>query len=523
MRKIILNLGILELGFILFICNLCFAGTGGWFKINKGQLDADLYSISISPQDKNIVYCTSDKAIFRSLDGGITWKQVFLISGSNNKTSYVLADPDNKNIVYVGLGTGAFKSEDKGENFSNIYKSSSDADGVNFITNGPDGKLYLSTNKGLYVSDYKSQVFRRIGSLPLETKVYQLVFSCDLKDIYAVVDSGIYKSGDGANTFERIFTNFSKATDDTGITEEDSSDTQFLGSDENSVTTLLTDRFNPRNIYLGTRGGLFISRNAGLSFNRLMLPEFGRVQIRWLFNDTKDKNIIFVLTNVGFFEINLKNKQARIIYDGLSTNNLRFCAQDMYGKILLVTDKGLYERRMFDIEEASKPALNESRSSKEPGYKEIQAAALRYNEISPEKIAAWRNSLKMRALFPELQLDYDKTVTTALGATYDRTQVGPRDWGMSLSWDIADLVWNTYQDDIDNRSRLNTQLRIDILDEVNRLYFERKRLIRQLEEDPTLSGEELTKVNLRIEELTASLDGYTGGYFSAVSKLRGDK
>jgi hypothetical protein len=357
----------------------------------------------------------------------------------------------------------------------------------------------------------------------LETKVYQLVFSCDLKDIYAVVDSGIYKSGDGANTFERIFTNFSKATDDTGITEEDSSDTQFLGSDENSVTTLLTDRFNPRNIYLGTRGGLFISRNAGLSFNRLMLPEFGRVQIRWLVNDTKDKNIIFVLTNVGFFEINLKNKQARIIYDGLSTNNLRFCAQDMYGKILLVTDKGLYERRMFDIEEASKPALNESRSSKEPGYKEIQAAALRYNEISPEKIAAWRNSLKMRALFPELQLDYDKTVTTALGATYDRTQVGPRDWGMSLSWDIADLVWNTYQDDIDNRSRLNTQLRIDILDEVNRLYFERKRLIRQLEEDPTLSGEELTKVNLRIEELTASLDGYTGGYFSAVSKLRGDK
>ncbi len=58
------------------------------------------------------------------------------------------------------------------------------------------------------------------------------------------------------------------------------------------------------------------------------------------------------------------------------------------------------------------------------------------------------------------------------------------------------------------------QLRGDILDEVNKTYFERLRVKMELD---SLSVEERKKrleKELKLQELTASLDALTGGFFS---------
>ena len=58
------------------------------------------------------------------------------------------------------------------------------------------------------------------------------------------------------------------------------------------------------------------------------------------------------------------------------------------------------------------------------------------------------------------------------------------------------------------------ELRDDILDEVTKLYFERLRVKMELD---TLSIEDRKKrfeKELKLEELTASLDALTGGYYS---------
>jgi len=158
----------------------------------------------------------------------------------------------------------------------------------------------------------------------------------------------------------------------------------------------------------------------------------------------------------------------------------------------------------------------------EPAIAEVQAAAIRYAEVMPEKIQTWRTRAAWRAWIPSFTLGLDRDVDTTIGSSSSGGKttftVGPEDRSLSLdfgfTWDLADLVWNPDQTSIDVRSRLMVQLRGDVLDEVTRLYFERRRL--QVEyalvpvEDPTLQAGR----RLRVDELTAQIDALTGGFFS---------
>ncbi|MDD5311195.1 MAG: hypothetical protein PHX64_05540, partial [Candidatus Omnitrophica bacterium] len=89
-----------------------------------------------------------------------------------------------------------------------------------------------------------------------------------------------------------------------------------------------------------------------------------------------------------------------------------------------------------------------------------------------------------------------------------------RGWDVSASWDLGDLVYNTAQTSIDSRSKLMVELRNDIMEALNTAYFERKKLQKQLIRITDKESPSYTERELRIEELTATIDGLTGGYLS---------
>ena len=88
------------------------------------------------------------------------------------------------------------------------------------------------------------------------------------------------------------------------------------------------------------------------------------------------------------------------------------------------------------------------------------------------------------------------------------------DWDVSLSWDFGDFIFSSDQTSIDSRSKLMVELREDVLDQITRLYFERRRMQIELLSaqfpDPPIPFDR----QMRIDELTALIDALTGGGFS---------
>ncbi|MBN2358461.1 MAG: helix-hairpin-helix domain-containing protein [Deltaproteobacteria bacterium] len=158
----------------------------------------------------------------------------------------------------------------------------------------------------------------------------------------------------------------------------------------------------------------------------------------------------------------------------------------------------------------------------EPTIREIQQAAIDYARAHPERIDSWRARAANRAFAPEIETrvtkDWDKTtrVMQVAGnpdqnATYDYDN-----WQLMVRgrWDLDRAVFDPEEPKVAREGIRLQRYRDDVLNEVTRRYYERRRL--QLELDlapPTEMGDRVRK-ELRLQELTADIDALTGGYFS---------
>ena len=128
----------------------------------------------------------------------------------------------------------------------------------------------------------------------------------------------------------------------------------------------------------------------------------------------------------------------------------------------------------------------------------------------------------MRALLPKVSMGIDRSTSSTAeiytSATKDYVITGPDDinkgYDVSISWELGDLIWSDDQTNIDVRSRLTTQLRNDILDDLRRAYYERKRLQFELIQSPPQDLKSRFERELRIQELTQAIDDLTGNYLS---------
>ena len=195
--------------------------------------------IRVHPKNPDIVYVAAqghvwapnaDRGVFKSTDGGKTWKKVLFRSDKAGACDLII-DPTNPNILYAGFwevyrkpwtlesggpGSGIFKSTDGGDTWTEITRnpglprgtigivgitvSPANSDRLWAIVEAEDGGVFRSDNGGRTWTKTNEQ-----RNLRQRAWYYSRIYA-DPKnaDTVYVLNTGFYRSNDGGRTFAPI-------------------------------------------------------------------------------------------------------------------------------------------------------------------------------------------------------------------------------------------------------------------------------------------------------------------------------
>jgi photosystem II stability/assembly factor-like uncharacterized protein len=93
-----------------------------WIRIERGMaLDSDVFSISVSKHNPEIVYSSACSGVYRSLNHAQSWTRLKLLSDRFTiRAGVVDIDPVDANIVYSGTTEGLFVSKNEGQTWSRL-------------------------------------------------------------------------------------------------------------------------------------------------------------------------------------------------------------------------------------------------------------------------------------------------------------------------------------------------------------------------------------------------------------------
>ncbi len=519
---------------IVGFVSLVWAADIEWQDISRGN--TDIRAVLINPEDSKIIYMGARNAVLKSEDNGLSWRMILSVSGQNREINFLAFDYRNNDFVYAATGNGLFYSPDQGKRWSKIFKGRSyleaDCTALAILPSG----IYLGTKAGFFISTDKGRSWHRATDRLGDTRILSIGYSLkEPKYIYVACVDGVFKSQDSGKSWKRVLSVLASRNDNEG---EDSPEENGSQEEASRINYLAVDPNNPGCVYLATQNGISRSYDAGLNWNTL--PDSGLLSKEVKFILISAKSEVFCATKSGIFKFTESGWQE--LSFALAVNEVKFLVADREGNLYVACDKGLFKGSKANNSGSINNDAFMFYSKNEPTIAEVQKIAIHYAEVDPEKIMRWRKQAQIRHLFPKVTLsvdhDNDKTVSKNIWGIYgsygsngnitapgryfigpdDETEYNNTNYSVSLSWELGDLIWSEAQTSIDVRSRLMVQLRDDILDEVTKTYFERIRVKMELNNLSIEDRKKRFEKELRIQELTASLDALTGGYFSAQIK-----
>ncbi len=196
-------------------------------------------AVVVNPKNPNIVFVAAlghqfapneERGVYRSTDGGVTWKQV-LTRGPKVGAIDIVMDPHNANVLYAafwevyrtpyslesgGPGSGLWKSTDGGETWRDLSRapglprgilgkigvtvSGADSDRVWALVEAEDGGVYRSDNGGNSWTRVNQQRDLRQRAW-YYTHIYADPKNAD--EVY-VLNVAFYRSNDGGRTYTTI-------------------------------------------------------------------------------------------------------------------------------------------------------------------------------------------------------------------------------------------------------------------------------------------------------------------------------
>lgn len=166
--------------------------------------------------------------------------------------------------------------------------------------------------------------------------------------------------------------------------------------------------------------------------------------------------------------------------------------------------------------------------SNEPDIRRVHDMTMDYSRTNPDLVKSWLSSARRAYALPKINLQYEKELDQSQRYDYvtldegspteelDYAQLEDDDKVVvKLEWRLDKIVMSSEQIRVINEAQDVVKMREKLLDEVTRLYFDRRRLQVELQLNPSSDLREQIETQLRLQEMTANLDALTGGAFSA--------
>ncbi|MBN2453195.1 MAG: hypothetical protein JXB40_02900 [Candidatus Omnitrophica bacterium] len=455
------------------------------------------------------------------------WESVFYIPAGNNEISCAGGRAGN---ILIGTKRGLYRSVDFGRTWRNVFRTmipeKSSIAAISISKDNPE-TIIIATERGVFESADGGARWRDISG-SLKNKSLRCIEVGD-DYLFAGADDGLYVTPRGLHEWERVLVK-ANAPDPGENPEEmpDSAESEPAGGAGVRCAVSAGSR-----LYVATGSKILYSDDHCASWKAFSFDGLAG-SVNYLLVPAKGDGL-FCATTRGVFEYSARSGRWRELYAGMdkaiNARSMAFTSEDEKS-LWAGTDKGVYRLEIAGFPEDSYTDVETGIrtmsiiSDGEPSFRELQAAAMKFNEVNPDKIRQWRQEARIKSLVPKINVGFDNSKSNSYeiytSATKDYIVAGPDDikegLDVSVSWDLGQMIWSDDQTNIDVRSRLNTQLRNDILDDLRRAYFERKRLRFELITYPPRDNKLRFEKELRIQELTQAIDDITGNYLSGHTK-----
>jgi photosystem II stability/assembly factor-like uncharacterized protein len=249
---------------------------GRTWKTLAGVHGKSIRTMAMAPSDSNLLLIGALDGVFRSRDGGQHWERISPENHAEIKDIESLAiDPQNPDIIYAGTWHLPWKTEDGGATWHSISKGIAyDSDMFSIIIDPKTPTVvYASACSGIYKSLNKAEYFHRIYmSLP-EPAHRTRVLKQDPQrpnTVWAGTAAGLWKTTNGGDSWKLV----------TGA--------------ETIVNDVLVDPRNPDHVLAATDRSGVLASNDGFAHYEASNHGFAHRVVGGVVIDSKDPNRIYV-------------------------------------------------------------------------------------------------------------------------------------------------------------------------------------------------------------------------------------
>lgn len=330
-----------------------------WTASNQGIENGFILTLAIDPQTPNTLYAGTKKGVFKSEDGGASWRHLV----ADSQVDALTLSPENHRKVYAGpRGQGVMKSEDAGATWAasnqgltnlgvsvmlpspveansflvgagnalwlwnrsqNTWRETTYPDFVTALVQQGDAPqtLIAASSNHVYKSEDGGVTWREISTLGIIKVLVN--HPKDAKTLYVGTWSAVYKSSDGGETWKKtaltdvIVGDILLDPDDPQVVyagtwghdkmykSEDGGDSWRVinqGITSDRVTALAMDPDDSQTLFAGAYGRLFKSEDGGENWRMVGEDTLPFTYFNVLTFDARAPKTLYAATYSGLFQ-----------------------------------------------------------------------------------------------------------------------------------------------------------------------------------------------------------------------------